>query len=98
MTNPASLGVNIKSVRAHEKISGVKCPSGWVPYHSGCYKLYLQKKKFSDARKFCKSEGGEIQGSLNSDLFTVWDDYELALGQTFFRDDQVSMFLMNEES
>ena len=65
----------------------VKCDDGWIPYHSACYKLNLEKKSYDDANAFCQDSGPK--GAYTS-LLTLWDEYELEFGRTFLRDDQVA--------
>ena len=71
-------------------LPGVVCPEGWIPYHSACYKLFMTPKSFANAQKACKGELDNLPGALYSDLFTIWDDYEMAFGHSFFRDDQIT--------
>jgi len=69
---------------------GVVCPDGWIPYHSACYKLFMTPEKFSDAQKNCQGQIENLPGAKYSDLFTIWDDYEMAFGHSFLRDDQIT--------
>lgn len=71
-------------------MDGVFCPDGWIPYHSACYKLFMTPRSFHDARKECQDQTDNLPGAKYSDLFTVWDDYEMAFGHSFFRDDQIT--------
>ena len=66
----------------------VKCPLGWIPYHTSCYKLIASAPKgFNGARQFCQSQ--IVENALSIDLFTVWDEYELEFGKSFFRSDSL---------
>ena len=48
---------------------GVNCPNGWIPYHSGCYKLFMEPKSFLDARKACKAEEERLPGAKYRKMF-----------------------------
>ena len=37
----------------------VKCNDGWIPYHSGCYRLFLDNKTYEEASTYCKENGPE---------------------------------------
>ena len=65
----------------------VKCGPGWIPYHSACYKLVTDKKSFDEANNYC-AENGE-SAAKGSYLITMWDEYEVEFGKSFFRDDQL---------
>lgn len=36
------------------------CPTGYVPYWYGCYKLYTEPKSWSDAKAQCIQDGGHL--------------------------------------
>ena len=63
----------------------VKCPDGWIPYHSACYKFYMQPKTFMEANEICQNQ--EVPGALMMNLLTLWDEYEMQFGRSFLRDD-----------
>ena len=35
-------------------LPNVKCPTGWIPYHTSCYKMYPQPLSFDAANDQCK--------------------------------------------
>ena len=57
-----------------------------MPYHSSCYKLFLENLTYSAASDFCQNSGVE---NARTNLITLWDEYELELGRVFLRDDQL---------
>lgn len=65
----------------------VKCPAGWIPYHTSCYKLFTEEKTFDDASSYCMDQ--QPEGALVTNLLTLWDDYEMQFGRTFLRDDSL---------
>ena len=65
----------------------MQCANDWLPYHSACYKLFTDKMTYSEASQFCAGNGPD--NAVNSDLLTMWDEYELELGKVFLRDDQL---------
>lgn len=38
----------------------VKCESGWIPYHTACYKFYNQPMSFDDANAQCNKGTGHF--------------------------------------
>lgn len=63
----------------------VACPTGWIPYHTSCYKMVAEPKTFDDANQYCRDQ--MPNGALISNLLTLWDEYEMQFGRTFLRDD-----------
>ena len=37
----------------------VKCENGWIPYHSACYILFLDKMSYEEASNYCNANGPE---------------------------------------
>lgn len=65
----------------------VKCPIGWIPYHTACYKLVFEHQDFESARDKCQRE--TIDDAVRTDIMTIWDDYELKLAISMFRSDNL---------
>ena len=68
-------------------LSNVKCPRGWIPYHTSCYKLYNQPMDFDSANDQCSKD--KPSGANYATLITGWDEYEILFMSTFLRDDQL---------
>ena len=51
-------------------LSEVRCPSGWMPYHTSCYKLFNQPLTFDEANKKCSDESPN--GAKFGSLITGW--------------------------
>lgn len=63
----------------------VTCPTGWIPYHTSCYKFIAEPKSFDRANEYCIDQ--MPNGAVMANLLTLWDEYEMQFGRTFLRDD-----------
>ena len=68
-------------------LPNVRCPPGWIPYHTSCYKLYNQPMDFDSANDQCSKD--KPSGANYATLITAWDEYETMFMSTFLRDDQL---------
>ena len=68
--------------------SNVKCPKGWIPYHTSCYKFFNEQRTFEEANNYCDDQ--KPSGALVGNLLTVWDEYEQQFARTFLRDDSLA--------
>ena len=66
----------------------VKCPKGWIPYHTSCYKFFNEQRTFEEANNYCDDQ--KPSGALVGNLLTVWDEYEQQFARTFLRDDALA--------
>ena len=63
----------------------VNCPTGWMPYHTACYKMFAEPKSMAGANDFCKEQN--VPGAKVQNLLTIWDEYEMEFAKSFLRDD-----------
>ena len=62
------------SIGKYPNVDNLECPSGYQPYHSGCYKVFSAARGWDDANQYCVEQGQTTNWNGAANLVTIWNE------------------------